>query len=100
MQTDLIIVSEYCRISNIEPSFLEDLDDDGLIKIENVDGEKYLLKSQLDQVERYARLHYDLSINMEGLDAIHNLLDRIEDMQSEIDKLRRRLKYYEQNNIL
>ena len=40
MQTDLIIVSEYCRICHIEPSFLYLLQKGGLIEIDTVEGGK------------------------------------------------------------
>ena len=66
MQTDLIIVSEYCRICHIEPSFLYLLQKGGLIEIDTVEGESYLPASQLYDVERYTRMYYDLSINIEG----------------------------------
>jgi hypothetical protein len=46
-------------------------------------------------VERYARLYYDLSINMEGIDAIHHLLDRIYVMQDEMRSLRNQLRFLE-----
>ena len=36
MQTDLIIVSEYCRICHIEPSFLYLLQKGGLIEIDTI----------------------------------------------------------------
>ena len=66
MQTDLIIVSEYCRICHIEPSFLYLLQKGGLIEIDTVEGESYLPASQLYDVERYTRMYYDLSINIGG----------------------------------
>lgn len=46
----------------------------GLIEIDTVEGESYLPASQLYDVERYTRMYYDLSINIEGIDAIHHLL--------------------------
>lgn len=95
MQTDLIIISEYCRICNIEPSFLYMLEKDGLIEIDTVDGERYLPASQLYDVERYTRMYYDLSINVEGIDAIHHLLDKIKSMQKEINHLKNKLRLYE-----
>ena len=76
MQTDLIIVSEYCRICHIEPSFL------------------YLLYD----VERYTRMYYDLSINIEGIDAIHHLLGRVESLQQEVNRLKSKLRLYETEN--
>ncbi len=99
MQTDLIIVSEYCRICHIEPSFLYTLEKGGLIEIDIIEGESYLPASQLYDVERYTRLYYDLSINVEGIDAIHHLLERIKSMQKEIDLLKNQLRLYENDQI-
>lgn len=98
MQTDLVILNEYCRICHIEPSFLYLLHKGGLIEIDTVAGESYLLSSQLYDVERYTRMYYDLSINIEGIDAIHHLLDRVKSMQEEINRLRNKLRLYETDN--
>lgn len=95
MQTDLIIVSEYCLKSHIDPSFIRLLEEEGLIEIDVVEGEKYLLSSQLRDVERYTRMYYDLSINMEGIDAIRHLLTRMKRLQGEVANLRKRLRLYE-----
>ena len=48
----------------------------------------------MPDVERYSRMYYDLSINMEGIDAIHHLLARMEEMQREIHSLRGRLRLH------
>ena len=90
MQTDLIIVSEYCRICHIEPSFLYLLQKGGLIEIDTVEGESYLPASQLYDVERYTRMYYDLSINIEGIDAIHHLLGRVESVEKQTEAIRNR----------
>ena len=95
MQTELIIVSEYCHKCHIEPSFIEMLEEGGLINVHTEGGEHYLLLSELPNVERYSRMYYDLSINMEGIDAIHHLLERMESMQQEIYSLHSRLRLFE-----
>ena len=41
------------------------------------------------------RLHYDLDINIEGIDAIYNLLKQVEELQSQIITLRNKLNFYE-----
>ncbi len=94
MQNELIIISEYCDKCHIEPSFIEMLQEVGLIDIQAENGERYLLFSQLPDVERYSRMYYDLSINMEGIDAIHHLLERMEEMRREIHSLHSRLRLF------
>lgn len=99
MQTELIIVSEYCHKCDIEPSFIDLLQEEGLIEIHTEGGEHYLLVSQLPEVERYSRMYYDLSINMEGIDAIHHLLERMENMRREINLLRSQLHVYKRHGL-
>ena len=99
MQTELIIVSEYCHKCHIEPSFIELLQEGGLIEVLIEGGEHYLLVSQLPEVERYSRMYYDLSINMEGIDAIHHLLERMESMRKEINTLQSQLLVYRRHGL-
>lgn len=94
MQTELIVVSEYCHNCHLEPSFIDLLEEGGLIEVHIQGGEHYLYVSQLPDVERYSRMYYELSINMEGIDAIHHLLERMEAMKREINMLRSRLLVY------
>ena len=54
MQTDLVIVSEYCQKCHIDPSFIILLEEGGLIDINITDGERYLFSSQLRDLEQYA----------------------------------------------
>ncbi len=68
MQTDLVIVSEYCQKCHIDPSFIILLEEGGLIDINITDGERYLFSSQLRDLEQYTRMYYDLSINIEGIE--------------------------------
>lgn len=98
METDLIIISEYCRKSHIEPSFIVLLYEEGLIDIREEGGREYLFVSQLQDLERYSRMYYDLSINIEGIDAIRHLLDRMNSMRNEISCLRSRLIRYERES--
>jgi len=87
MESELIIISEYCSHSNIEQKFISLLEDEGLIKTEWHNGVQYLPSSQLGDVERYANWYYDLSINIEGIDAIRMLLSRIDRLQCELCSL-------------
>ena len=99
MYTDYIIVREYCQKCHIDPEFILLLDEGGLIDLDAKGDESYLPLSQLRDVEQYTRMYYVLSINMEGIDAIHHLLKRIESMQEEISHLKQRLRLYEPDDL-
>ncbi len=61
MQTELIIVSEYCHKCHIEPSFIEMLEEGGLINVHTEGGEHYLLLSETPRTWNvYSRMYYDL----------------------------------------
>lgn len=98
MDTDLIIISEYCEKSHTDPTFLLSLEEGGLIEIRDRQWKQYLLLSQLGELERYSHLYYDLSINIEGIDAIRHILGRMDSLQQEIRQLRRQLKRYQTSN--
>lgn len=92
MNTEWIIIREYCIQSQIDPDFIVQLENEGLIEITVIENESYINISELRNLEQYVRWHYDLSINVEGIDVIRNLLDRMDDMQSEISKLKEQLR--------
>jgi len=95
MQTDYIIVKEYCQKTNMDPSFFVLLEEGGLINVFIEEGEKYFPATQLADLEKYSRMYYELSINIEGIEAIHHILQRMEGLQEELEILRNRLRLYE-----
>ncbi|MDR0683031.1 MAG: chaperone modulator CbpM [Dysgonamonadaceae bacterium] len=95
METELIIINEYIQHSNIEPQFIAMLEENELIHIRKIENERFLNPDELVELERYARMYYDLSINIEGIDAIRHLLDKINSLQNELKNLREQLRLYE-----
>jgi hypothetical protein len=52
-------------------------------------------ESQLNELEKIIRLYYELDINLEGIETVIHLLQRINDMQDEITLLKNRLRLHE-----
>lgn len=92
MEAELIIISEYCRQNQVEPDFIIQLENEGLVEISIVEEERYIHISQLKHLDQYVRWYYDLSINVAGIDVIQNLLNRIDEMQVEISRLKEQLR--------
>jgi chaperone modulatory protein CbpM len=97
MQTDeLILAEKFCSYYKVEYSFLDSLQQVGLVEITSVEEADYISQSELQKLEQLTRLHYDLDINLEGIDAIANLLERVKQLQSELAVVKNRLKLYEE----
>lgn len=96
MQTgEMIIVNEFCVHHNISISFINALQQSGLIEITKAEEKLYLPESQLPHLEKMVRLHYEMDINLEGIETITYLLDSINKMQQKITQLNNRLSIYE-----
>lgn len=92
---DLIPIKLVCKFYDIPISFFNNLREFELIEIIDGDDEYYLRIAQIKEVEKMMRLHYDLDINFEGLDAIYNLLHQVESLREEVTTLRNKLSFYE-----
>lgn len=92
---ELILAEELCTRYHIQISFINTLQQFGLIEITSVEEAFYIPQSELQKLEQIIRLHDDLDINLEGIEAITHLLDRVKSLQSEITRLKNRLSLYE-----
>ena len=93
--THLIAANEFCIYHNIEPSFIYSLQQSGLIEIILVEEKPFVDESELPQLEKLVRLHREMDINLEGIETITHLLQRMNDMQRQIVTLKNRLSIYE-----
>jgi chaperone modulatory protein CbpM len=94
-QEDLISANEFCIHYNLELSFIHSLRDYGLIETVVVEDNLFFHSEQLEFLEKIIRLHYELDINLEGIQTIIHLLQRMEKMQEEIVHLTNSLKAHE-----
>src|SRR5689334_11564370 len=95
MQTgEMIIVNEFCIHHNVEISFVNALKDSGLIEMYIVEEKLCVPETELPNLEKLVRL-YEMDINLEGIETITHLLNRMKDLQQEIQRLNNRLSIYE-----
>jgi hypothetical protein len=92
----MVMLDDFCASHHVEISFIHSLEENGLIETIAIDQVLYVTSDDLPKLEQITRLHQDLSINAEGIDAITHLLRHIENMKQEIDHLRNRLSFYEE----
>ncbi|MBP6234132.1 MAG: chaperone modulator CbpM [Chitinophagaceae bacterium] len=82
--SNLILIEQFCSNCDVEFSFITSLNDHGIIEIIVLEDKHYITSEQLTSIERAIRFHDELNINMEGIDAIFNLLKQIDDLQQEL----------------
>jgi len=92
---NMIPANEFCASHKIEITFINSLQEAGLIEVTTINQTEYIHKSQLNELEKIIRLYYELDINLEGIETVTHLLQRINDMQNEIMLLKNKLRLYE-----
>lgn len=92
MENEQIALEEFCSFYDVEISFIQKLNESGLISVHSVKKTSYLSIDEMPKVEKFIRLHYDLEINLPGLETIDHLLQKVEVMQEELRKLKSRVE--------
>ncbi|WP_142785905.1 chaperone modulator CbpM [Changchengzhania lutea] len=92
---DLIPVKLICKRYEVPVSFMSMLQEFQLIELIAEKDNYYIHTTQIKDIEKIIRLHYGLDINLEGVDAICNLLKQVDFLKQEINALHNRLRLYE-----
>ncbi len=96
METNnLVLIEHFCSNCDVEFSFINSLNDYGLIEIIVLDDKKYISNEQLKDLERAIHFHYELNINIEGIEVIYNLLKQINDLQQELNISKNKLSLFD-----
>jgi hypothetical protein len=96
---NLVQIKQFCLYHEIENTFIAELHNYGLIEIIIQEEDEYLQPEQLPALEKMIRMHYDLKINLEGIDAIYHLLNKIEVLQQNLTATKNKLRLFEHYQI-
>lgn len=86
---ELVTVRELARLSRVHPEMVAQLVDWGLVEPEIREPELLFSEAVVPRIWRILRLRRDLGINLAGIGVVLELLDRIEDMEREVARLRK-----------
>lgn len=96
METEKLITAEtFCMHYRVTLSFVHSLHEIGLIETITMENTEFIQIPHLQKIEQIIRLHDELDINLEGIQAIDSLLSRLETMQNEMVEMKNRLRFYE-----
>jgi chaperone modulatory protein CbpM len=90
----MIPVDDLCTHYQVEQTFIQSLSEAGLVEIASIEKTICIPVSQLPFFEKMIRL-YELDINLEGIETITHLLNRINEQQEKIITLTNQLRRYE-----
>lgn len=88
MEKTLFRVIDICKTNNIERTFIQELHNNGLIEIIIQEDQEFLEEEQVLHVERFSTWHYELELNVQGIEVVNNLIDKIEELQRELRLLK------------
>ncbi|PWK20970.1 MerR-like DNA binding protein [Xanthomarina spongicola] len=94
---NLISVQEFCSLYKVPETFITSLYEYELIEITTTDNTQCVRVTQLKNIEKLIRFHFEMDINLEGIHAISNLLNKVETLQDEIKRLHNKIDFYESN---
>ncbi len=94
MNEKRLLYSECLQIYKIEESFIESLHEVGLIKVVYSDDDRFIEYDEISDLEQFIRWYYEMDINVEGIDALRHMLERVKSLQSEVEQLRSEIQFY------
>lgn len=93
-RSNLIQIQEICRHCKIDLTFIEALNELGHVELIIDNKVNYIHQEQLKSLERLIYFHNELHINIEGIDAIVHLLNKIEKLQHELSLTKSKLDLF------
>ncbi|MHB9132157.1 MAG: heat shock protein transcriptional repressor HspR [Armatimonadota bacterium] len=88
----LYVISVVARMVEVHPQTLRLYERQGLIKPGRRGHNRMFSEADIERLRQIQRLKDDLGVNLAGVEVILNLLDRIEELQTEIERVRTQAK--------
>ncbi len=92
---ELISIKQVQIHHNLDDSFIESVESYQLIEFVSKKSDKFIYEDQLPVLEQIIRLHYELEVNMEGIDVITQMIKRMNNLNETIVQLKNKLRLYE-----
>ena len=92
---NLVPVTVLCTHYRVEMSFFNNLEEIGLLDLESIAETQYIPSDKIGEVEKIIRMQQDLNLNLEAIDVVFNLLEKVDGLQNELRRTRGRLRLYE-----
>ncbi|MBK9733805.1 MAG: chaperone modulator CbpM [Saprospiraceae bacterium] len=95
VNNNFVLAEKFCTHHDIEISFINSLGEYGLVDVIAFENSLYLANDSLHNIEKMMRLHFDLGVNIEGIEVIENLLQQIQTLHHELKAANNKLKLFD-----
>jgi hypothetical protein len=92
----LVEINVLCVHYEVEMSLFSELHDFGIIDMVTIKDLYFIHEYEIGVVEKVIRMQRELNLNLEGVDTVFNLLDKINELQTELNNVKNRLHLYEE----
>jgi hypothetical protein len=92
----LVEINVLCVHYEVEMSLFSELHDFGIIDMLTIKDLYFIHEDEIGVVEKVIRMQRELNLNLEGVDTVFNLLDKINELQTELNNVKNRLHLYEE----
>jgi hypothetical protein len=88
------LVKHFCNSHNIQIELIDSLSEIGFIQIHQFENQNYISLESLPVLEKAIRLNQELSLEINELEVVLDLLNKIENLQEENKMLKLKLAMY------
>tara|TARA_R100001377_G_C3188019_1_gene109370 strand:- start:1358 stop:1657 length:300 start_codon:yes stop_codon:yes gene_type:complete len=81
---NVITITEFCQHYKIPESFIMSLNEYELVQLATENETPCIYVTEIQTIEKLIRFHFELDINIEGIHAISNLLNKLERLQEDV----------------
>jgi MerR family transcriptional regulator/heat shock protein HspR len=95
MEEEILIPAiDFCTSHRVKMSLIQALKEQGLVEIVTRKQLYFIPENQVKKLEQIIVFHTELEINLEGIETIFALLQRLESMQEHIQQLENKLQRF------
>jgi MerR family transcriptional regulator/heat shock protein HspR len=96
MEKHILIPAEnFCTSHEIALTFIEDLNNFGLVTVVTKENTLFIPETEVQKLERILVFNQELDINLPGIETIFHLLERLEKLQHHLSELENQLKRFQ-----
>ena len=92
LNNEFVPAELFCNMYSINVAVVESWQKMGLVDLIEYEEKPYIPNDQLHKLEQLLRLHFDLNIQLEDVDVVYNLIEKVKLLQKENLILRKILK--------